>query len=93
MPVAELQTWAILDYLSQFNGSEVGTFTGRLEIAVAKTSGGSNQYQCFPPRSLLGSFVIVEDLFDGFLPASLRAGIVEFVFAGFTSILPSRYDS
>ena len=95
MPVAELrpESWAILDYLSQFNGIEVRTSTGRLEIAVAKTSGGEQPVPVLPSAVPLGSFMIVEDLFDGFLPTSLRAGIAEFIFAGFTAILPSRYDS
>jgi len=46
-----------------------------------------------PTAVLLGSFLIVEDFFDWLLPASLRAGSAEFVFAGFTSVLPFRHDS
>jgi hypothetical protein len=83
----------ILDYLARFNGSEGRTSSGRLGIAVAKTSRREQPVTALSTLVPFGSLSVVEDFFDGLMPTSLREGMAEFVFAVFKSMLPFRYDS
>jgi hypothetical protein len=82
----------MLSYLSQCNGGAGRALDG-FQTAWAKVNGGEQQVIVLPTVVLLGSLLIVEDIVDGLWPTSLRVGFAEFIFAGFTSVLPYSCNS
>jgi hypothetical protein len=79
----------MLDHLPQFNSGEGRT----KELPGPMRAEGSNQYRLRRSVVLVGSLSIVKEFFDRPLPTSLRVGVAEFVFAGFTLVLPYLHDS